>query len=205
MITTGPTDPRWEYPLMPSANDTVTLWLGQLQAGDLAAVQPLWERYFLCLVGLASERLYSASRRGRGPEDVALSAFKSFCHGVKRGRFPNLADRKCLWRLLVVITCRKASRLRRDEQRQPPVELDEESVLEQALSRDPTPAFAVQMTEECERLLRGLGDEDLKSVALLRMEGYTVQEIAVRMGCVARTVKRKLKLIRDIWIEEQPS
>jgi RNA polymerase sigma factor (sigma-70 family) len=136
---------------------------------------------------------------------VALSAFKSFCHGVKRGRFPNLADRECLWRLLVVITCRKASRLRRDERRQPPVEADEESLLAQAISREPTPEDAAEMTEECERLLGALGCEDLRSVALLRMEGYTVQEIAVRMGCVARTVKRKLDLIRSIWRKEQPS
>ena len=39
-------------------------------------------------------------------------------------------------------------------------------------------------------------------MALLRMEGYTVDEIAARLGCVARTVKRKLQLIRDIWKEE---
>jgi DNA-directed RNA polymerase specialized sigma24 family protein len=58
------------------------------------------------------------------------------------------------------------------------------------------------VSEECERLRRGLNDEELNSVALLRMEGYTVDEIAARLGCVARTVKRKLQLIRDIWKEE---
>jgi DNA-directed RNA polymerase specialized sigma24 family protein len=78
----------------------------------------------------------------------------------------------------------------------------EESVLGQVLSREPTPEFAAQMREECERLLRGLGDEELKSVALMRMEGYSVEEIAVRLGCVARSVKRKLQLIRSIWEKE---
>ena len=39
-------------------------------------------------------------------------------------------------------------------------------------------------------------------MALLRMEGYTVDEIAARLGCVARTVKRKLQLIRSIWEKE---
>jgi len=58
------------------------------------------------------------------------------------------------------------------------------------------------MTEECERLLRGLGDGELKSVALLRMEGYSVEETAARLGCVARSVKRKLQLIRGIWEKE---
>jgi DNA-directed RNA polymerase specialized sigma24 family protein len=196
---------------MPSANGSVTRWLDQLQAGDSAAAQPLWERYFRRLVGLARKRLHNAQCRARDEEDVALSAFKSFFHGAAHGHFPDLADRDCLWRLLVVITCRKASHLRRDEGRQPggPVpsttdtdnEPDAESVLEQVLGRELTPEFAAQVTEECERLLRRL-DDDLRSVALLRMEGYTVNEIAARVGCVARTVKRKLQLIRKLWEKE---
>jgi DNA-directed RNA polymerase specialized sigma24 family protein len=198
---------------MPAADGSVTRWLGQLQAGDPAAAQQLWERYFRRLVGLARKRLQGAPRRTADEEDVALSAFDSFCRGAERGRFPDLTDRDSLWRLLVVMTARKATHLRRDQGRQKrggaaqfttdtPAEPDDESVLGQVLSRDPTPEFAAQMTEECERLLRGLGDDDLKAVALLRMEGYTVEEIAGRQGCVARTVKRKLQLIRSIWEKE---
>src|SRR6516162_5683836 len=138
---------------MSSSGGSVTHWIGRLRAGDQAAAQPLWQLYFRRLVGLARKRLQGAPRRAVDEEDVALSAFDSFYRGAERGRFPNLADRDCLWRLLVVITCRKASHLRRDDGRQPPVEPDEGSVLEQALSREPTPAFAAQMTEECERLL----------------------------------------------------
>jgi hypothetical protein len=41
-------------------------------------------------------------------EDAALSAFNSFCQGVADGRFPLLADRDDRWRLLVVLTVRKA-------------------------------------------------------------------------------------------------
>jgi DNA-directed RNA polymerase specialized sigma24 family protein len=198
---------------MPPADGSVTRWLSQLQAGDPAAARPLWERYFRRLVGLARQRLHGASRRAIDEEDVALSAFKSFFRGAARGRFPNLADRDSLWRLLVVITCRKASHLRRDEGRQNggagPFTTDTPntsgggSVLDRVLSREPTPEFAAQVTEERERLLRRL-DDDLRSVALLRMEGYTVNEVAARVGCVPRTVKRKLKLIREIWEKELP-
>ena len=42
----------------------VTLWLGRLQAGDAAAVRPLWERYFHRLVGLARTRLGHAPPAG---------------------------------------------------------------------------------------------------------------------------------------------
>jgi hypothetical protein len=36
-------------------------------------------------------------------------------------------------------------------------------------------------------------------VALWKMEGYTKEEIASRLGCVVSTVSRKLGLIRQLW------
>src|SRR5437763_4091733 len=89
---------------------SVSRWLDDLKAGDEAAVQPLWERYFARLVRLARAKLRSARHASAAgdEEDAALSAFNSFCEGVARGRFPRLADRDDLWRLLVVITARKA-------------------------------------------------------------------------------------------------
>src|SRR6516164_9629014 len=66
---------------VPMADDgSVTRWFGLLQAGDPAAAQQLWERYFRRLVGLARKRLRGAARRATDEEDVALSAFDSFCH-----------------------------------------------------------------------------------------------------------------------------
>ena len=87
---------------------SVTLWIGHLQAGDDGAAQKLWERYFRRLVGLARKKLRDTPRRAADEEDVALSAFDSFCRGVRRGRFPQLDDRNNLWRLLVTVTARKA-------------------------------------------------------------------------------------------------
>jgi hypothetical protein len=36
------------------------------------------------------------------------------------------------------------------------------------------------------------------------MEGYPVEEVAGRLGCAPRSVKRKLALIRTIWEKETP-
>src|SRR6516225_2525229 len=94
-----------------SVPDLVTNWLVQLKAGDPTAAQPLWERYVPHLVALARERLHGTRRRGEDEEDVALSAFDSFCRGAMRGKFPQLTDRDDLWRLLVVITARKGVEL----------------------------------------------------------------------------------------------
>jgi hypothetical protein len=87
-----------------SPDGSVTCWLALLQAGEPAAVQPLWERYFRRLVSLARKLLDKSPRAAADEEDVALSAFNSFCREAEAGRFPRLADRDSLWRLLVVLT-----------------------------------------------------------------------------------------------------
>src|SRR4051812_25511648 len=90
---------------------SITRCVGDLKAGDHAAAQVLWERYFEHLVRLARRRLAVAKRVGadEDEEDAALSAFDSFCAGLAGGRFPRLGDRNDLWGLLVVITARKAA------------------------------------------------------------------------------------------------
>jgi hypothetical protein len=69
-----------------SSTGSVTRWIDQLEVGDLAAAQPLWDRYFHRLVELARRKLGAKPRVTDG-EDVALSAFDSFCRGLKDGRF----------------------------------------------------------------------------------------------------------------------
>src|SRR6516164_1255619 len=96
---------------------SVTAWIEQLKAGDAAAAAPLWQGYFRRLVGLARQRLGAAPRRAADVEDVALSAFDSFCRGAAAGRFPRLDDRDDLWALLVTITARKAAEQVRRERR----------------------------------------------------------------------------------------
>lgn len=188
------------------ANDPVTVWLGQLQAGDAAAARPLWDRYFRRLVGLARKRLRDAPRRATDEEDVALSAFDSFCRNAEAGRFPDLTDRDSLWRLLAAFTLRKAAHHMRHARRQKrggqaATDARAEAVGE-LLSREPNPELAAEVADECRRLLTALGDEELRRVALLRMDGHSVDEVADAVGCAPRSVKRKLQLIRTIWERE---
>jgi DNA-directed RNA polymerase specialized sigma24 family protein len=202
---------------MPSENQgSVTHWLGVLQAGDVAAAQPLWDRYFAQLVRLARARIRSTSGGAAvaDEEDAALSAFDSFCAGVARGQFPQLLDRDDLWRLLVVITARKVGAQRQRERRQKRggdrvlVEADlstsrsddQGALLDRIIGREPTPEFAAMVAEEYRRLLDGLGDDALRQVAIWRMEGYTNDEVAARLGCARRTVARRLDLIRRTWL-----
>jgi DNA-directed RNA polymerase specialized sigma24 family protein len=57
------------------------------------------------------------------------------------------------------------------------------------------------VAEEFQRLLDALEDDGLRDVAVRRMEGYTCDEIADRLGCARRTVARRLDLIRKTWLE----
>lgn len=145
-----------------SSEGSVTRWVTALKGGDLTAAQPLWERYYRRLVALARQKLQSARRRVADEEDVVQSAFHSFFQGVAQGRFPQLHDRDNLWRLLVVITARKAldqlayeHRKRRGGGTLPgETRIDsggtewDEAALEQVVGEEPTPEFAAQVAEQ---------------------------------------------------------
>ncbi len=196
---------------------SVTLWIGGLKAGDGDAAQKVWERYFETLVRLAAGRLRAAPKAAADEEDVALSAFESFCNAAALDRFPRLEDREDLWRLLVTITTRKASdqaRWERQKKRGGGRLIDGAAIdgdegegngLDRFACPEPTPEFAAILAEECRLRLDNLPDPSMRQIALLRMEGYTNEEIAERLGCNRRTVTRKLDLIRRRWEKEDRS
>ena len=201
--------------------ESITRCLGDLLEGGANddAVQALWERYFLRLVHLARNRLRAAPRGVADEEDVALSAFDSFCRGAAAGRYPRLGGRDDLWRLLVTITCRKVAdeierqRAQKRDRRRLWTEAEfdrsaavedsgEGGVLARIVGREPSPDFVASMTEQCQVLLERLGEPMLCQVALLKMEGYQNDEIARRMTCSLRSIERKLYLIRKTWQRE---
>ena len=183
---------------------SVTHWLDRLKSGDPAAAGPLWDRYFPVLVDLARARLRAFPRRVADEEDVALSAFDSFCRDAAAGRLPRLNDRDDLWRVLLLITGQKAIDLvRRETAARRGAKPGPEAIdLDTVAGAEPTPEFAALVADEFRRLLDKLPDADLKSLAVWKMEGYTNEEIAARWGCVLRTVERRLKVIRSLWAGE---
>jgi DNA-directed RNA polymerase specialized sigma24 family protein len=194
---------------------SVTHLVGQLQAGDATAAQALFERYFEPMVRLARARRKGKPGRDADEEDVALSAFDSFCRGAKDGKFPQLTDRDQLWRLLVVITSRKAAdqlehgrrvkrgggAVRGESAFAEGGSAADERGIERVAGAAPTPDFAILMADEFDRLLGLLPDDTLRAVALWRMEGFSNEQIAAKLGCVVRTVERKVRLIHTLWQE----
>jgi RNA polymerase sigma factor (sigma-70 family) len=188
-----------------STTEPLTCWLEQWKAGDSEAAQKLWEHYFEEVVNLARRKLQGAPRRAADEEDVAQNAFMSLCRGMERKRFPKLDDREDLWRLLVVITKGKAFDLAAQERAQKRgggFHAASDFDFENLFSKEPTPEFASQVAEEYQRLLAKLEDAELRQIALWKMEGDTNEEIAEKLGCVLRTVERRLNLIRKMWSAE---
>jgi RNA polymerase sigma factor (sigma-70 family) len=207
---------------MSSNNDgSVTRWVHRLRVADDQnkavadeAAQRLWERYYGALVRLARDRLRRSRRAAADEEDVALSAFDSFIASAAKGRYPRLNDREDLWKLLITITRGKAAdqiqrehRLKRGKDRvlrEADLAADEGGAtgLEDVAGSEPTPEFAALVAEEYRRLLDALPDDTLRRIAVLRMEGWHDDEIAEKIGCVRRTVGRKLQVIRNTWKAE---
>jgi DNA-directed RNA polymerase specialized sigma24 family protein len=190
---------------MPSP-EAITHWLHRLEAGDPDGARVLWDHYFQRLVELARGKLRDTPRQVADEEDVALSAFASFCRGVEKGRFADLPGREGLWPLLVRITaCKVTDHARRERARKRGGDAGPattEADLAQVVGSEPSPAFAAQVADECRRLVAALPEEPLRAVALWRMEGWTVEEIAGRLNCTPVTVKRKLARIRSLWRAE---
>jgi len=191
---------------------SITLCFHKLCDGDHAAAQRLWETYFERLAGLARNKIRGGKRLMADEEDVALSAFDSFCRAAKRGRYPQLSDRSDLWNLLVSITMHKALHVLRNQNRKKrgggqqiisnssgDSDFD---LMSQLIGCEPAPEVAMQVVEDAETLLAQLPSQDLRELATFKLEGYTNAEIAARWQKAERTVERKLSLIRKIWSKE---
>ena len=200
-----------------AADGSITRWIAGLKIGQPEAAERLWNRYAERLVKVAQQRLGRAPARNSDDEDVALSVFNALCTGAAAGRFSELGNRDELWWLLLAITRQKAAdRIRSDpgpSHRRGRIFLESELQggraekgkgfrLEKLISPRPTPEFVAMLEEEHGRLLSLLRDEQLRSIAVWRIEGYTVGEIAERLGIATRSVERKLSLIRRKWSRE---
>ncbi|MEZ6063149.1 MAG: ECF-type sigma factor [Planctomycetaceae bacterium] len=188
--------------------------MDRVKAGDATAAQSLWNLYHPAVLRLLRKRLPAHHRRAFDEDDVAASAFMSFFDGLAADRFPDLTEPDNLWNLLAVIAGRKAqsyvrfhgrkkrggSALRGESAFAP---TEERSVrgIEQVDGGDHSPATVVEFVDEVDNLLAALKDDDLRTIALLKLDGFSVAEIAAEAGMTQRAVQRRLALIRQTWRE----
>jgi RNA polymerase sigma factor (sigma-70 family) len=201
--------------------EPVSQWIERIKAGDEEAATRLWETYYDKLIRLVCHRMRGARRRAADEEDVVARAFETFFRRAQDEQFPELRDRFDLWNLLVTITDRKAKNFIRSEMRQKRgggrvrgesgflgnakhqksgSQAGQSGVngADQFAGDSPTPEFTAMMAEAFDQLL-SLLDDELREIALLKLEGYSHEEIAQQIGRSTRTVDRRLGLIREKW------
>ena len=195
-------------------DDDFSVWINKLQEGDEQASDVIWKNYFEKLVRLSRNRLQGMPKRAVDEEDIAISAMNSFFRGAAAARFPKLEDRHDLWNLLVTITARKAIRQKRRHfaEKRGGGNVRGESVFDrpdennagigQVLGSEPSPELVTEVSDCCRELMSKLQDAKLETIAKHKLEGFTNDEIAVKLDCTTRTVERKLERIRSKWSRE---
>lgn len=188
-------------------SDEETGWerlLDGIRRGDEESCRLFWEQYSPLIEKLADRNIASGLRRRVGPESVALSACRTFFRRARGGEF-QLPDSESLWRLLCAITLNKIRMRHRDHQRKKRA-LDQEVHLDagehggshQAMglpSREPSPEEAAEFHEQLQALVSQL-DEVEQKVLDLKLQQYTHEEIAKKLRCSDRTVRRRMDRIK---------
>ncbi|MEX0715571.1 MAG: sigma-70 family RNA polymerase sigma factor [Planctomycetaceae bacterium] len=179
--------------------DTSLELFARCRDGDEAAAEEVFGRYLERLTRLARSRLSNRLRARIDPEDVVLSAYRSFFIRARDGRF-DLSDGGDLWRLLAAITLHK---LRRQAARHSAekravgreVPFDAELIDPAMRADDAAVEESAALADELEAFLRELPEFD-RRVIELRLQGATTSEIARDTGRSERTVRRALAAMR---------
>jgi eukaryotic-like serine/threonine-protein kinase len=173
--------------------------LRRYREGGESAAAEIFDRYVVRLTRLARSRMAAKLARRVDPEDVVLSAYRSFFVAARQHRFA-LQRSGDLWRLLVRITLHKVYRSaahHRAEMR----DVDREAVgvdavdVSELSDREPTPDEAVALADELDAVLRQL-DNRQRCVLEMRLQGFALREIAAELNVTERHITRMLYAIR---------
>lgn len=203
-----------------SSCGSLTMRIQDLRSPDVRqrdeAARVIWDHFEARLRSLVRRHLDNRIRRREDEQDILQSMYASFCRGQLRGQ-DSPGSRQELWKLLaritlckVVNTANRHLAARRDVRRERPAPGHRDDpgpfpawMLDHLRAGEPAPDEKLVALEELERLLHALPD-DLRQVALWKLDGYTNAEISGMLGRTVRTVELKLQLIRKRLISAAP-
>jgi RNA polymerase sigma-70 factor (ECF subfamily) len=188
----------------------------RLRKGDNAAATRVFHRFQRRLIAVTYQHLESRLAAKVDPEDVVQSVFRTLFNRLAEGQF-QLEDWDSLWGLLTRIALRKCSKWSdyfhtqgRDINREvsPPAATDQSESGWEFIDREPTPHEAVTLAETLDEILRGLNERERK-IAILKLEGCNLSEIAERVPCTFRKanqvlehIRGRLERMRDLPVQE---
>lgn len=181
----------------------IDLW----RQGDENAARQIVERYLDRLLVLARRRLSQRMASRIDPEDIVQSAFRTFFHRVKEGQF-SFAEQDDLCKLLVRITLHKTLRqiaFHKAAKRDPNQETEQgehhQERLLTLLDEEPTPEATVTFLDQFEHFLSELEPQQ-REILELRLQGFSNEEIAEKLGIYDRKIRRVIERVRAIAIQE---
>ena len=186
---------------MSTVPGSISQLIAEAKDGDEHALAKLHQRYWPGLVDLARSKLGGAPLRDRDAEDVAQNAFFSFYQSLKKTGFPKLDTRHQLLALLThIVACKAANDIKHElTQKRGGGRVRNVSPLLQLAESDAHSPVEEAILHDCYVFYLGALPAKLKPIAELHLAGFTNAEIAERMGCVERTVERKIALLRVQW------
>lgn len=179
------------------------LLLSRYRAGDSAAADEIFNRYINRLVGLARNRISKKLANRLDPEDIVQSVYRSFFERAKQGQF--VTERSGdLWRLLATITVNKTrcharyhGRQKRNVDREQALSSDAGDPMD-SLATGPEEADVLAVLEELQAVMSTL-TERRRTMLALRLQGQSVEEVALAVGRSQRTVLRFLEEAQTLF------
>lgn len=189
---------------------SISQWLQGLQAGDAAVMQQLWDAFYTRLIAAANLQIRSAATHLVEGEDVVASVFESVWKGGQAGRFHSVASVDQMFWLLLAMTRRKCiDHLRRTTAARRGGELHHVSLdsppadqFRAIVSTEPDPRYVSELNDQLQCFFQKFPDPILQQITVLRIEGHDIAAIAAQLQLAESTIRRKLKLIQQIFEDE---
>lgn len=185
------------------------------RGGCATALERICDRYYEQLAALAGRRLQNAAGRVVDRHAVANEALYEFFDRAQRGDFENINSRGDLLPLLIRLTRdRVTDEIRRltakkrgggQTRGNSIFQADDFGAGFDTFPNDYETASTRHIVmEEVTRVLNKLPDEMMRTILILRNEGYKNEEIARELDVSLATVERKRRRMRDILGELEP-
>ncbi|RPI88679.1 MAG: sigma-70 family RNA polymerase sigma factor [Planctomycetaceae bacterium] len=162
----------------------------RIRGGDEQAAVDLYERYAQRILGLVRNQMASHLRARHEPEDIVQSVFKSIFRGIQSGVY-SAPGSGSLWSLISVVAVHKVRKTatrqaasRRDDRRTTSLDGVDDS---QLLATHSPEMYELMIRE----ILESLADPE-RQVVVLRLQGFTVEEVSDRVSLSRRSVERLL-------------
>ena len=171
--------------------------LAGVRQGEPEACRRFWEAVSPLLERVAARHISPAMQRRIGPESIMLSACRTFFEHARQDEY-DLPDSAALWRLLCAITVNKVRmKVRYHSTRKRDLGAEAHGdALPEPVANAPSAQEELEFSEHFAHLV-GQFDEEEQQVIDFKLQGLDNGQVAERMKCSERTVRRLLNRLEE--------